>query len=50
MADTSLSMQVLQGYRRSFSSYKPNEEWPIIALPCYNESGKNFLYEIVNCG
>ena len=41
----------LQDYRRPFSSCKPNEEWPHVALPCYNESEKElFLYEKFNSG
>ena len=30
----------LQDYRRPFSSFKLNEGWPYIPLPCYNESEK----------
>ena len=35
----------LQDYRRPFGSYKPNEEWTHIALPCYNESEKELFYK-----
>ena len=31
-------------YRRPSSRCKPNEEWPHIALPCYNESEKELFY------
>ena len=34
----------LQDYRRRFSSCKPKEEWPAIAVPCYNESKKELCY------
>lgn len=34
----------LQDYREPFSSSKPNEEWPHIALHYYNESRINFFY------
>ena len=34
----------LQDYRRPFSSCKPNEEWPYIALTCYNESEEELFY------
>ena len=33
----------LQDNKRPFSNCKSNEELPHIALPCYNESEKNFF-------
>ena len=29
---------------QDFSSCKPNEEWPHIALPCYSETEKWLFY------
>ena len=34
----------LHDYRRPFSSSKPNEEWPHIALPRHNKSEKERFY------
>ena len=51
MADASFKRwKDFQNYKIPFSSCKPNKEWPNIALLCYNEGKKRFLYEIINHG
>ena len=44
MADTSSWIKYPRDYGRPFISCKPNEEWPHIALPYYNERETELLY------
>ena len=44
IADASSSIKYLKDYRRPSSNCKSNEEWPHVALRCYNESKKELSY------